>query len=258
MRLDEAIGAIEACASVEELNGELDRILGDYGFSAYTFVDIGRPQSSTPYVYSTAEAGWQRDYRSFRFFEFDPTLPVARRSNTPFTWSSAPLPDRLGKKKPGAQRVMEASQDYGYRDGLMIPLHFVDAHGLMHSTCASLFWKSPVSQLTSLLRGRRAELHLVMLYWVQRFMDVGERRLAIGSDIGGLTAGRRPAGALTDRERDVISWAGRGKTVSETADILTLSEPTVEGYLRQAMVKLEASNKTHAVAKAISLKLVDV
>ena len=63
---------------------------------------------------------------------------------------------------------------------------------------------------------------------------------------------------LTDRERSALEWAGRGKTMIETASILSISDETVETHLRAAMRKLNASNKTQAVARAIMLGPIDV
>jgi DNA-binding CsgD family transcriptional regulator len=56
----------------------------------------------------------------------------------------------------------------------------------------------------------------------------------------------------------MLGWAARGKTTSETAEILKISDETVEGHIRKAMKKLSAANKTQAVVKAIYLGLVDV
>ena len=61
---------------------------------------------------------------------------------------------------------------------------------------------------------------------------------------------------MTDRERDVLSWAARGKSVLDTADILILSEDTVKTHIRNALTKLGANNKTHGVTKAIYLGLI--
>jgi LuxR family quorum sensing-dependent transcriptional regulator len=63
---------------------------------------------------------------------------------------------------------------------------------------------------------------------------------------------------LSARERDVLAWAGRGKTVAETPDILKISEGTVETHVKRALEKLNVSNKTHAVAKAITLGVIDL
>ena len=63
---------------------------------------------------------------------------------------------------------------------------------------------------------------------------------------------------LTAREKEVLAWAARGKTVADTAQILGISPETVEGFVKQALRKLDASNKTHGVAKSIALGLIDL
>ena len=71
-----------------------------------------------------------------------------------------------------------------------------------------------------------------------------------------LTAGSARA-SLTDRERGVLAWAARGKTVADTAVILAILPEIVETHLRNAMRKLGASNKTHAAVMALKLGLID-
>ncbi len=66
---------------------------------------------------------------------------------------------------------------------------------------------------------------------------------------------RRSDYHLTDREREVLTWVGRGKTSSEIAIILGLSERTVNFHCDQAIKRLGVSNRTQAVAKAVSEQL---
>jgi two-component system response regulator DesR len=54
------------------------------------------------------------------------------------------------------------------------------------------------------------------------------------------------ADPLTDRERQVLRYAGEGSTGAEIAERLSLSEGTVRNYLSEAMSKLGASNRTEA------------
>ncbi len=56
----------------------------------------------------------------------------------------------------------------------------------------------------------------------------------------------------------MLSWAARGKTAHDTSDILSLSEDTVKTHIRNALHKLDATNKTHGVTKAIYLGLIDI
>ena len=51
---------------------------------------------------------------------------------------------------------------------------------------------------------------------------------------------------LTDRERQILQRAGDGRTSSEIAADLRLSEGTVRNYLSEAIAKLNASNRTDA------------
>ena len=54
------------------------------------------------------------------------------------------------------------------------------------------------------------------------------------------------ADPLTDRERQVLRYAGEGRSGAEIAEILNLSEGTVRNYLSEAISKLGAANRTEA------------
>jgi len=61
---------------------------------------------------------------------------------------------------------------------------------------------------------------------------------------------------LTKSELNCLRWTSQGKTSSEIAVILGLSEHTVNHYMKNASQKLDTSNRTHAVSKAIRLKII--
>lgn len=69
-------------------------------------------------------------------------------------------------------------------------------------------------------------------------------------------AGNNAIAALSDGERECLSWAGHGKTAWETAQIMALSPRTVEFHLANAIAKLGAANKVHAAAIAVRLGLI--
>jgi len=60
---------------------------------------------------------------------------------------------------------------------------------------------------------------------------------------------------LTSREREVLHWTAQGKGCWETGHIVGISERTVKFHLQNAVVKLDAMNKTHAATKAAMLGL---
>ncbi len=54
------------------------------------------------------------------------------------------------------------------------------------------------------------------------------------------------ADPLTDRERQVLRYAGEGAASADIAERLSLSEGTVRNYLSEAISKLGAANRTEA------------
>lgn len=63
---------------------------------------------------------------------------------------------------------------------------------------------------------------------------------------------------LTQRELDCLRWAANGKTDGEIAEILSIARWTVVTYLQNAKIKLNCSNRTSAVATALSLGIIDM
>ncbi|MEM5494814.1 LuxR C-terminal-related transcriptional regulator [Hoeflea sp. AS16] len=69
-------------------------------------------------------------------------------------------------------------------------------------------------------------------------------------------ASRDDGCGLTPREIEAVHWVANGKTSSEIASILSLSEHTVNTYINNAVRKLDCVNRTQLVAKALRLHLI--
>ena len=67
---------------------------------------------------------------------------------------------------------------------------------------------------------------------------------------------RITANSLNARELECLEWAAAGKTSSEIAVIVSLSEHTVNHYLISCCRKLDCTNRIQAVAKAIRSRLI--
>lgn len=63
----------------------------------------------------------------------------------------------------------------------------------------------------------------------------------------------QPVMRLSPRETECLEWTAQGKTTWEVAQILCLSDSTVNYYIRNAMKKLAVHTKAHAVSKAAVL-----
>jgi DNA-binding CsgD family transcriptional regulator len=60
---------------------------------------------------------------------------------------------------------------------------------------------------------------------------------------------------ITDREVEILRWVREGKSNQEIGLILSISPLTVKNHVQKILRKLRASNRTQAVSKAISLRL---
>jgi DNA-binding CsgD family transcriptional regulator len=56
---------------------------------------------------------------------------------------------------------------------------------------------------------------------------------------------------LSRREREILSLLSKGRSTEDVADELALSAHTVRTHVKNAMRKLEASTRAHAVAIAL-------
>jgi DNA-binding NarL/FixJ family response regulator len=63
-------------------------------------------------------------------------------------------------------------------------------------------------------------------------------------------------GGLSKRELEVLDLLAQGKTTTQIAGILFVSENTVKTHVRHILEKMEASNRAEAVSKAAHLGLI--
>jgi LuxR family quorum sensing-dependent transcriptional regulator len=63
---------------------------------------------------------------------------------------------------------------------------------------------------------------------------------------------------LTPREREVLAWVAQGKSAREIGEILNITKRTVDEHVQTAVRKLEALNRTNAVAIAIRDGVIEI
>ncbi len=63
---------------------------------------------------------------------------------------------------------------------------------------------------------------------------------------------------ISKRELEILTWVYDGKTNIEIGELLCISGFTVKNHIKNILEKLGAANRTHAVAKAVSIGIIEV
>ena len=103
----------------------------------------------------------------------------------------------------------------------------------------------------SVKNGQSAERFFSLIDPVIAQIDVAFRKVAALKSTGmgpGKNGQRRPD-YLSAREQEIVRWIAEGKTNTEIASILGISSFTVKNHAQRIFRKLDASNRTEAVAK---------
>jgi DNA-binding CsgD family transcriptional regulator len=255
MELADMIAKVQGSWTIESLTHEMQLIIEKFGFSAWCMIDAGKAYQDVPFYFGTSGEAWHDQYRRNGFLHVDPYISKARRTNLSFDWSSIQMPDARRGPKTKIHQLMEAAHENGWREGLIFPAHFNDDLGRRHSAVCVFYWTDSMRDFYNVRDEFRVYLHVISIYFLTKAMDLAALSHRDGKKLWKIAEDRS---LLTDRERDVISWAARGKTAGETANILTLSEQTVVKHIASVIRKVGALNRTHAVAKCLNQSLIDL
>jgi len=89
-----------------------------------------------------------------------------------------------------------------------------------------------------------------------RAVHAGQKR--VSSEVAVEIAEHSTDDALTPREVDVLRLVANGKMNKEIAAELSLTEETVKSHIRNILAKLEAKDRTHAVAIGVKRGIIDL
>jgi DNA-binding NarL/FixJ family response regulator len=89
-----------------------------------------------------------------------------------------------------------------------------------------------------------------------RAVHTGQMR--VSSEVAAEIAEHFTDHALTPREVDVLQLVAKGNANKEIAAQLSLTEETVKSHIRNILAKLDANDRTHAVAIGVKRGIIDL
>jgi len=239
----ELIEAVSQADTVEALHAVCADACQQSGFERFIYGARIPTSFVKPYFIfiSGYPKAWREHYTANNYMVVDPTVQYCAQNVTPLTWDGDSY-RRQDDTSPEIRRFMSEARDFGLRSGISFPLHTAQGDFAMLSFA---------SEQSVASNDRR----------IQRIMPMGQLftaylheavRSVFNKDV--LAVSKVD---LTRREKECLLWATEGKTAWETSQILSIAERTVTFHLQNVQGKLGVNNRQQAVARAVSLGLIE-
>jgi DNA-binding CsgD family transcriptional regulator len=237
MTLTDFICASTSAASVEELQAQLLGYIDQFGFSRYIIGPTSYHSTALKEKafgqLSNYPAEWLNYYVAHHYVNYDPIYLETTRSMKPYSW------DEVVQRTEDARalRVMNEAGECGLHSGLGLSIYRPSGTviGLGFSSAEKSL---PIDEKT------RSLLHMVAFQFYTAYAALRELE-------------REPSIELSEREREVLQWIACGKTKSQTAERMAVSEACVKRHCESIFQKLGVNTLAFAVARAIRFGLIE-
>lgn len=228
--------AVGRTANSDDVRRLLLSALGDYGVEYFFAGTIPNPgmtsrQQRGHLLLGSYPDEWQKRYFSRGYVYKDPIVQAVCSGTTPFAWS-----DVLARcDEAASRRVLLEAADCGIADGFTVPVLTLEGNTGGFSFAGARLEVSETDRRTLNLIANFAFGHLLLMHEQPSSLTL----------------------ALAPRERETLQWAAEGKSDWEIGELMGISEHGADRHLRSARRKLGTYNRTHAVAQALRLGLIN-
>ncbi|MEI8703031.1 helix-turn-helix transcriptional regulator [Mesorhizobium sp. ISC15] len=195
---------------------------------------FSKPFRRGPTVMVNFPSEWQERYFEMGYDRIDPIIKASRKRSGAFLWSEVYDDESTTEAE---RRVFDEAATFGVRSGITVPLHGPNGR---------LAFMSFAQRCDRTLQNRAMTyLQLAAVH----FHRMGAKFASLNEFDAGPV--------LSFRERECILWISRGKSSWEIGKILAISPNTVNFHLKNVKHKLDASSRTLAAIKAVSLGIIE-
>jgi transcriptional regulator EpsA len=128
---------------------------------------------------------------------------------------------------------------------------------IVHGTYDSL--GKPMSLFVlAAMPGDLSREHAFLLELIVPYLHLGWMRSQLSGSLDESGATAQSVDPLTAREKEILRWIHLGKSNFEIGTILGISPLTVKNHVQKILRKLNVQNRTHAVGRALELRILDV
>jgi DNA-binding CsgD family transcriptional regulator len=241
MHADDFFDLIDRLAQADRIEAAstvLDTFLQEWGLhnGAYAALNMPAPEGVRPLLSVTYSAEWQKHYAQSGYVDIDPIVRSGLGGFLPIDWAEIDRSDPVVRKFFGEAQELDVGAN-----GLSIPIR--GRHGefglfTVTSNESAAAWRALKSELLRDLMVLAFNFHAAALR-------------ACGAE-------KDTAVHLPLREASCLRWKALGKTDEDIGRILGISAHTVRFHLESARARLNTTNATHTVAKALALGLINM
>ena len=128
---------------------------------------------------------------------------------------------------------------------------------IAHGTYDSL--GKPVSLFVlAAMPGDLGREHAFLLELIVPYLHLAWMRTQLKGALENRGATAQSVNPLSAREQEILRWIHLGKSNFEIGTILGISPLTVKNHVQKILRKLNAQNRTHAVGRALELRILDI
>jgi DNA-binding CsgD family transcriptional regulator len=208
---------------------------GTFRNATYHMITSTNSGMSVPFVKTTYPQDWISYYLLNNLMAIDPIVSHGKDAKGPFFWADLPVSN-------AASRMMKKAYEFGLSlDGYTVPTVDVGPYrGLFSLSPAQntepAEWRAVVDANKSDIEKIAYKIHSLARIQIDPYEGYAK--------------------ALSRREIECLQFIAAGKTHTEMAAILDISEHTVRSYCRALRLKLNCSTLAQAVAKACALGII--
>jgi|SRR5580765_368896 LuxR family quorum-sensing system transcriptional regulator CciR len=174
----------------------------------------------------------------------DPLLDAIHRQHCSLSWDLNSPSWQKHHLDEMQRNVMERRQDLGVRAGVSAPAYARHGNAFEYAV-VSFARDRPLSETAKRHNEPRVQLFATYFLSVAQYIFL-KPHTPLDSGL-----------ALTQRERDCLTWVAGGKSSWEIGRVLGISEATVNFHLGNAATKLGVRGRVCAVARAMRLGLIN-
>lgn len=229
-----------------ELFALYQSVLKDYGFDRVVYTLItDHPSIKKPArhgILGNYPEDWMSHYIAKDFEKIDPVIKTTSVTKSPFIWEEMM---ETGEWSREQRHLMAEGSEAGLRDGAAIPIFGGIGEVAGVGLASSAGGVDINKKILHVIRAITTQFHF-------RYCEMEKERIA---NISGAEAAKEIR--ISSREREVLHWTADGKSDSVIAGILGISQDAVKYHRKNVYRKLEVSERTMAVLKAMRLGLIN-